>query len=414
MEINTNNSFPSLNKCKLDINKILNQKQMKPSDTTEEELFEATKKNYDQQVKEGAATNYWAGLYAADSCGDISSNQNEKIIGILCSKDYTITDPQFMTNFVAKESFYEDTIKSKYSGKELQDKLDDLHKVADDALDKLSDAFANGIGNFMNGNLGWLYGEYTNTAGISSQNFDVKEFKNHIVDVVKNEEKTFNNIKAQNQDEWKQVINNYGEGLQKFTAKLESFSSSNSTNSNRFEDMSYGDIKALGTVINSLGGGEYTNSAADLGSYLGQMKLKGDIMIENSNMSSNLKQTLSKVISRNIATKIASFSNSQYTIGGESEVLNSFSSFAKLSNTNLQQFRTEYSNSLNMLKNSLLQGASNSSESPYSNNVRFANDIIALQVNNWNSFVDKLNLSNDTKKYLYVNGSSGNTIDSTI
>lgn len=319
-----------------------------------------------------------------------------------------------MTNFAAKESFYEDTIRSKYSGQELQDKLDDLHKVADDALDKLSDAFANGVGNFMNGNLGWLYGEYTNTAGISSQNFDVKEFKNHIVDVVKNEEKIFNNIKAQNPDEWKQVINNYGEGLQKFTAKLESFSSSNLTNGNKFEDMSYGDIKALGTVIHSLGGGEYTNSAADLGSYLGQMKLEGDIMIQNSNMSSNLKQTLSNVISRNIAIKIASFSNSRYTIGGESEVLDSFSSFAKLSNTNLQQFRTEYSNSLNKLKNSLLQGASNSDESPYSNQGGFANGIIALQVNNWNSFVDKLNLSADTKKYLYVNSVSGNTIDSTI
>lgn len=53
-------------------------------------------------------------------------------------------------------------------------------------------------------------------------------------------------------------------------------------------------------------------------------------------------------------------------------------------------------------------------QSPYSNHVRFANDIIALQVDDWNSFVDKLNLSDDTKKYLYVNGASGNTIDSTI
>ncbi|MCY6959856.1 hypothetical protein [Clostridium brassicae] len=415
--------FPNVNNCKIEINKIFKTQKMKISSVTEEELLENRRKLYAEKIKSDVAENYRAGLYSSPNSSKIALDENYEVSPVDIYKDYTFTDPQFITNFVAKKSFYEDIIKEKYSGKELEEKLGELDKVSNEAINKLSEAFAKGIGNFLNGDLGWLNEEFSYTASPESknnqQNFNVKEFQSHIIDVIKNEKKIFENIKTQNSEEWKQVLNNYGDGLENFTTKLDSLSSLNSINNcNKIEDMSYSDIKAVGKVINALGGGIYTNSPEVLGAYLGQMKLKGDIMLENCNISSEVKKTVSNAISQNIAKKIINFSRYNNAIGGTSfsglkgKVIDSFDSFSKLYNTNIQQFGIEYSNSLNTLLRSLLVRNSYESESPYDNKVQFANSIIDQQVSDWNSFLDKLKIDNDTKKYCYINGLSGNIIDS--
>ena len=413
--------FPNVTNCEIDIGKIFSSEKMKPSSITEEELLENRRTSDEKKAKYDAAVNYWAGLYSATNSSEITLDANSKVSAVAISNDYTFTDPQFITNFVAKESFYEDTLKERYSGKELEEKLSELDKVSNEVINKLSESFAKGIGNFLNGDQGWLNQELSFTASSENNqaNFNVKEFQNHIVDVIKDEKKLFDNIKAQNSEEWKQVINNYGDGLEKFTTKLDSLSSLNLINEpNKIENMSYRDIKAVGTVIDALGGGIYTNSAEILGAYLGQMKLKGDIMLENCDMSSKIKKILSNAISQDIARKIVTFSNSDSAIGEasfgvlEGKVVDSFNSFSKLYNTDIQQFRIEYSKSLNELLNSLTEKTSYEAESPYTNKVRFANSIINQQVNDWNDFLDKLKINTDTKKCCYINGFSGNIIDS--
>lgn len=421
MAIDINKTFPGLNDCKIDINEILKRPKMKPSDVTEEELLENRRKMDAEKAKSDAAENYWAGLYSAPSSSEIALDGSYKVSPVVISKDYTFTDPQFIANFAAKESFYEDRIKEKYSGEELEERLGELDKVSDEAINKLSEAFAKGIGNFLNGNLNWVNNEelsYTTSSENNQGNFNMKEFQSHIIDVIKDEKKIFDNIKTQNSEEWEKVINNYGAGLKNFTDKLDSLSDLNSIdNSNKIENMSYRDIKAVGKVIDALGGGIYTNSSEVLGAYLGQMKLKGDIMLGSFNMSGEVKKTLSNAISQNIARKIVSFSSSRSAIGGvsfrdlEENVVNSFNTFAKLNNTNIQQFRIEYSDSLNKLLNSLLKRNSYEAESPYSNTVRFANSIIDQQISDWNSFLDKLKIDDDTRKYCYINGFSGNIVD---
>jgi hypothetical protein len=424
MSMDIKASFPSLNNCKIDIDKLLKGPKIKPSGVTQEELLQNRVKMDEEKAKSDSAENYWAGLYSAANSSEIDLNGNYSVSPVAISKDYTFTDPEFITNFVAKQSFYEDRIRAKYSGKELEEKLSDLDKVSNEAIDKLSEAFAKGIGDFINGDLDWLNGEAPVTSSRknqkSQQNFNVEEFKNHIIDVVKNEKSIFENIKTQNSEEWKQVINNYGAGLKNFTAKLDSVSSLNTTNTyNKIENMSYSNIKAVGTVIDSLGDGIYTNSSEVLGAYLGQMKLKGDIMLGNLNMSNEVRQTVSSAISQNIARKIVNFSHYYNSIDGtalsslQGKIIDSFSSFAKLSNVGIQQFRTEYSNSLeNLLSSSTVRSSAYEAESPYSNKIRFANSIIEQQVSDWNNFLDKLNIDNNIKKYCYINGSSGNIIDS--
>ncbi|MBU3154031.1 hypothetical protein [Clostridium estertheticum] len=421
MDIKT--SFPSLNNYKIDIDKTFKAEKMKVSSVTQEELLENRRKLDAEQIKSDAAENYWAGLYSSPNSCEIPSNGNYEVSPIVISKDYTFTDPQFITNFVAKESLYEDRIKEKYSGKELEERLNGLNKVSDEAVNKLSEAFAKGIGNFLNGDLNWINDDLTYKGSTENknneQNFNVKEFQSHIIDVIKNKKKIFEDVKTQNSAEWGKVINNYGDGLKNFTDKLDNLSNLYSINNcNTIENMSYSDIKAVGTVITTLGGGIYTNSPEVLGAYLGQMKLKGDIMLESCNMSNEVKKTLSNTISQNIARKIVNFSNSHSAIVGtsfnnlEGRVVDSFNFFAKLYNDDLKQFRTEYSKGLNNLMSSLLEGNSYENESPYANKIRFTNSIIDQQVNDWNSFIDKLKIDNDTKKQLNINGFSGNIIDS--
>ncbi|MDD7793405.1 hypothetical protein [Clostridium sp. 'White wine YQ'] len=316
-----------------------------------------------------------------------------------------LTDPQFINNFVVVEDYYRDTIKAAYTGYELDEKLNILKCISRNVLEKLIDSYSNGIGNFFNGDLGWVHEDPSYKAQTKDNyelDFDIKEFKDYIIKIINKERRIFHNIKNNYKDNWQEIIHTYGKNINDFTYKLDVITSLKSKNSNKLEKMTYNDIKGIGRIINNIGNGIYTHSAKDLGAYLGQFKLKGDIMLTHYGLSSEVKSKLSDAIFENISNKIMNFSKkygSLFDIPSiqlQKEVMNYYSSFATLSGVSRETFCHNYLMALNQLNDALL--AQRPAMAGSAERSRFAEGAIQIHLSNWDKFIDKLDVEPSIKE----------------
>lgn len=409
---------------KVDIKK-LPKKEAAKSNMTMDEFLKARQDSIDKQNDSFELSDEYMehDLYLTATDFDAASgtqNNFDKPAVYIFDMENSLTDPQFIDNFAVKESFYKDEITSKYSGDELTQKLKEFDEISNKVLNKLADSFANGIGDFMNGNLNWLYEKMEPMKPEEKVNngFDVKAFKSRVIQVVKDRENAFENIKANNPDKWQDVIKSSGSGISAFKDALDSDADAKSGSDN-IDDMSYKDMVISGTIIHNLGGGIYTNSAETLGAYLGQMKLKGDMMLGMFNISENVGERLETALNSNIAAKIDSFGSVYNHLWGtpkdglDKDVIGAYSLFANLSKASAKDFKTLYSEGIHNVLNVLLKPTGyNGGDSPYSNQVRYANDTALNLIQDWNNFINNLNMNQTMKSYYYMKGYSGNNIDS--
>jgi hypothetical protein len=329
-----------------------------------------------------------------------------------------LTDPQFINNFVVVEDYYRDTIKVTYFDNELVEKLNRLSEISRKVLDKLVDSYSKGIGNFFNGDLGWVHEDPSykaKTTDYDELDFDINEFKEYIIKIINRERKIFQNIKNNNKDNWQEIIHTYGKNINDFTYKLDVITSLKSKTSDELEKLTYDDIKGIGRIINNIGHGIYTHSAKDLGAYLGQFKLKGDIMLAHYGLSREIKSKLSDAIFENISNKIMNFSKKYGSIFDipsiqlQKEVMNYYSSFATLSGVSRETFCHNYLMALNQLNDALL--AQRPTMAGSAEKSRFVEGAIQGHLSNWDKFLDKLDIDLSIKESYRIKCTSEKSIN---
>ncbi|HWP98817.1 MAG TPA: hypothetical protein VN426_18395, partial [Syntrophomonadaceae bacterium] len=214
---------------------------------------------------------------------------------------YDLTSGAFINSFVTKDAFYRDLIASEYKGDELTTKLEEYKQIHNEVLNTLVDTFSKDITTLLNGEEDWLYDDKTEVSNAKNSVIDKNAFKNNILSLVQNQKNLFKSIKENYSDQWQTLMKN-GSGINFFHDKLEQISLNSSEDSFLgYENMNYSELSTTCDVLSLMKSGTYTNSGSFLGAFLGQMKLKVDIYLENSNVSDDLKSSLMNITEKNIS-----------------------------------------------------------------------------------------------------------------
>jgi hypothetical protein len=405
----------------VDIAKLSSAKAKPASMTTDDLLKLRTQRDFERnKATMLSAHSITEDLYSSASSSGLSIISEEMhIINPVTddTSEYKFTDSQFINNFVVKESFYQDQIKSNFSGEELTTKLDELKTISDKVINDLAEKFACDIGSFFNGTLSWLNdGKPSAANGASAQpEFQVSTFKSHILDIVEQSRKALADIKKQEPDKWADMLRSGGSVSSHFSQELDaSVRKLDSGNSSRIEWMGYSDINAVSGAIWAMGKGIYTNSSAILAAYLGQEKLKSVIIAEHFTMSENVKQKFLATVDQNIQHKIESY-KATWTKGMNSpDKVQAFDtmyeSFSNLSGTDTKEFRSQYANNLKSLYDTLAT-PSPSPETPRANQLRMARDTVEMLSHGWSSFLETMGMSQSD---FSVSGMFGNLVDAVL
>lgn len=319
-------------------------------------------------------------------------------------------NPEFITNFLVKESYYRDKLTKNFSGETLVRKLEDFDFMIAKEENQLLDIFSKSIGDFFN-NIDPKDNEildqnnekqYNNT-----QEFSAGLFKDHIIHTINIQKNLLDAIKNENFQKWNDILNSKVTNLGYFIEKLKALSiTSIYINSHELENMSYSDITSVSEVIASISQYHiYSFSSTIFGSYLGQKKLKSHILINSLPLSSSVKDSLIRAIDKYIHNKIKDFQSLYSNIPGNSDtkLVAAFDSFANLSKTTDENFSKDCSQSfkrfLSFLKD---ENTYLPEQSKYRNKDAYAYTLINAQVYNWNTFVRTLIIDTAKKHKYYI------------
>lgn len=415
-----------LSSCSIDMSQfynISNRKKAKSLDITEQEFINQIR-NQQKEIfnKEIPLSDYTieSNLKTSIYNDKISIDSNNQAISVQFQyslKDVSTTD--FMRNFLVKESYYRDEINKNFSGDELNQKLDSLDSISNKVMNELSADFSRKIGDFFEGkHVDDMNMDLNNSLSDGyNEKFDVEEFKNNIINTMNNQRKLLDNIKKENPDDWNDVLNSNGTNINYFTKKLNeasnnAFSTSVVNDSSKLEDMSYSDILSVSKAVTYMNSHRtYTMDAYMFGSFLGEEKLKSNILLNSLNLSDSVKNSLTYAVDKSIEIRMNIFTqiyiNTPIKIPGNSyNVLkSSFDSFANLSDTDSQNF----SKKLKEMLDTLYTKHPSTVESP--GYYKYFSDLINSKINDWNDFIAYLDIDKSKKDGYYIKGFIGNKID---
>lgn len=361
-------------------------------------------------------------------------------------------DTKFINNVVVKEAFYRDKIKNTYQGVELDDKLKELDTIVNEVTDKISQNFAQYVGDFYNGKLAdAAFADDLAEAYPKADSFDVAKFKQNVVQMISEQRKNFETIIQKNPGEWQKVIQSNGSNISTFHQQLETISSINSPSSPDLEDMSYNDMKATVDAIKLINVEMNSSGSRDImSSVLGLAKAKSEIYLETAPLSDSMKNSIRNAVDKNIQVKNVNMDIEKilgdyfwenhgfgtktvhnYLNENKSNILNTlkenntrpndfFTMFANLKNCNRKYFLQTFLHHLSALKAELTKPTakiSGVSADEYVSDEQKSHlaDTITDQISqNWNNFINTLNVDKNTKDQYFLPASNNNVIDVSI
>lgn len=360
-----------------------------------------------------------------------------------------VCDPNFINNLVLKESFYRDKIKDTYHGAELDAKLRELDGIVNEVADKLSQEFAQYIGNFFNGKLtNATFSDDIPEAYPNLTSFDVAKFKENVLQMISGQRQAFEAIKQNSPEKWQQVVQSGGSDISAFQQQLEAISSMTSSNSSVLESMNYNDMKATVGAIELIR--REMGSSGDkviMSSILGLAKTKSEMYVNTTPMSDSIKKSIQNAVDKNIQVKKTNINIEKilgehfwanHGFGGKtardylkdhkSEILakiqkdntqpdDFYNMFADMRNCNPKNFLQTFMYNLSALKAELtkptpeIPGVSAGEYISYEQKSRLADDINDQILRSWNDFINTLNVDEITRNHYLVPESSKNILD---
>ncbi|SOC08326.1 hypothetical protein SAMN05880501_10560 [Ureibacillus xyleni] len=433
---------------KINMSKLIHRQHQKeklePSNITEEELLNRRAKNHFQQMKDVALNpeSIENDLLMSFQSEGLTFMKPEMNVGPQLMLNETefhkpeITDVQFIQNFVVKEAFYRDQIKNNFSGEDLKERLAQFEQSVTRAKEKLVGLYSESIGRFFNNEESWIYNDNPIFQEVSQEKgeklFNVESFKQHVITIMEKQGEQLKKIKDANKDLWQTMIETGGRSLHLFQNELKSTTDQTMATNFSLEEMSYTDMKELGTFIDAIGKGISTNSEIFLGAYLGQMQGKTSLFLNNSSLSENMKKKLQETVQSKIGTKIkwtklSPEINAQLSanrgnksdwvddfraiieridvekiLSQKNEALeDTFQKFQQLALNPAEQFRFNYMNALNSLKQTL-------------GSDRFAIGSIDILTQDWNTFTNALSIEPSIKQQYLIPSKDFSILDERV
>lgn len=287
----------------------------------------------------------------------------------------SMIDAGFMDRLLVMNQSYRDNIEKVFSGDEKVQYLQQLDELFEKTKETLKGRFTDVFASFF------------------GDGFDKEKFSANVEQLMQQKQQALQKLTKQHKDEW------YGYRTLSFEktdfAGLLANQSLSNEGSTAIEMMSYQEMSILAIGIQEVNKDIHNGmihtplaSPEEVAAYLGQAKLKGNLIMKHSNLSESVREAFSQTLSSKIDAEIEAIIQQRKEKYKEigipdpqpvhlEKVRKAIADIDDLADVEPSQFRTLYMKSLDKL-------------GPY-------NDPFNRQylVHDWNSFIDKLSLGKD-------------------
>lgn len=341
--------------------------------------------------------------------------------------DYSKNFQDDVSGFLVKSAYERDQLLQRYTGDELNQRLEQYDKQVQFKIEDIAQTTASTLSQYLN---------VENDSPI----FDKDQLASRIKGMLQEQQQILGKLQSEQGDKWNQVIEQGGKGITDFRDQLkQATSQAFATESTSFQDISYQDVAGVfnalvHTTSNALN--TYSNNTEWEANMLGTARLKLDLYLQQSPMSSAIKEQLTQSVDTAMNNKLRTSEFNDYKTSlminpkfrekfqsreemsleikrmfdkqlqdptaKKSEGTIMWESMKGLLNQKPEDIRSGLMNAFNSLHHSFISAPSMQGDVGPQAKLEFANQVRDESVEDWNSFISSLNMDQQQKSALTI------------
>ncbi|MNW25479.1 hypothetical protein D3C74_22210 [compost metagenome] len=358
--------------------------------------------------------------------------------------DYSKNFQDDVSGFLVKSAYERDQLLQRYTGDELSQRLEQYDKQVQLKIEDIAQTTASTLSQYLNFENDSIFGgsKETQEEFLSTYKpiFDKDELAGRIKNMLQEQSQLLGKLQEEHGDQWKQIMEQGGKGITDFRDQLkQAASQAFATESTSFQDISYQDVAGVfdalvhttSTALNT-----YSNNTEWEANMLGTARLKLDLYLQQSPMSSAIKGQLTQSVDTAMNTKLraAEYNDYKSSLMVQPNFRKSFSSPDEMSleikrmfdkqiqdpnakksegtimwesmkgllNQKPEDIRSGLMNAFNSLHHNMISAPSMQGDVGPKAKLEFANQIRDEKVEDWNSFISSLNMDQQKKDTLTI------------
>lgn len=341
--------------------------------------------------------------------------------------DYSKNFQDDVSGLLVKRAYERDQLLQRYTGDELSQHLEQYDKTTQLVIEDVAQTTASTLSQYLN---------VENDSPI----FDKEQLASRIKGMLQEQQQILGKLQSEQGGKWNQVIEQGGKGITDFRDQLkQATSQAFATESTSFQDISYQDVAGVfnalvHTTSNALN--TYSNNTEWEANMLGTARLKLDLYLQQSPMSSAIKEQLTQSVDTAMNNKLRTSEFNDYKTSlminpkfrekfqsredmsleikrmfdkqlqdpnaKKSEGTIMWESMKGLLNQKPEDIRSGLMNALNNLHHSFIAAPSIQGDVGPQAKLEFANQVRDESVEDWNSFISSLNMDQQKKDTLTI------------
>ncbi|WP_018883848.1 hypothetical protein [Paenibacillus massiliensis] len=341
--------------------------------------------------------------------------------------DYSKNFQDDVSGFLVKSAYERDQLLQRYTGDELNQRLEQYDKQVQLKIEDIAQTTASTLSQYLN---------VENDSPI----FDKDQLASRIKGMLQEQQQILGKLQSEQGDKWNQVIEQGGKGITDFRDQLkQATSQAFATESTSFQDISYQDVAGVfnalvHTTSNALN--TYSNNTEWEANMLGTARLKLDLYLQQSPMSSAIKEQFTQSVDTAMNNKLRTSEFNDYKTSlminpkfrekfqsreemsleikrmfdkqlqdptaKKSEGTIMWESMKGLLNQKPEDIRSGLMNAFNSLHHSFISAPSMQGDVGPQAKLEFANQVRDESVEDWNSFISSLNMDQQQKSALTI------------
>ncbi len=341
--------------------------------------------------------------------------------------DYSKNFQDDVSGFLVKSAYERDQLLQRYTGDELNQRLEQYDKQVQFKIEDIAQTTASTLSQYLN---------VENDSPI----FDKDQLASRIKGMLQEQQQILGKLQSEQGDKWNQVIEQGGKGITDFRDQLkQATSQAFATESTSFQDISYQDVAGVfnalvHTTSNALN--TYSNNTEWEANMLGTARLKLDLYLQQSPMSSAIKEQFTQSVDTAMNNKLRTSEFNDYKTSlminpkfrekfqsreemsleikrmfdkqlqdptaKKSEGTIMWESMKGLLNQKPEDIRSGLMNAFNSLHHSFISAPSMQGDVGPQAKLEFANQVRDESVEDWNSFISSLNMDQQQKSALTI------------
>lgn len=358
--------------------------------------------------------------------------------------DYSKNFQDDVSGFLVKSAYERDQLLQRYTGDELSQRLEQYDKRVQLEIEDIAQTTAWTLSQYLNFENDSIFGgsKETQEEFLSTYKpiFDKDELAGRIKNMLQEQSQLLGKLQEEHGDQWKQIMEQGGKGITDFRDLLKQETSKASVGeSTSFQDISYQDVAGVFDALvhtTAKAMNTFNLDSEWIANNLGTARLKLDLYLQQSPMSSAIKEQLTQSVDKAMSIKlgIAEYKDYRISLISKPSFRKQFASHQEMSlevkrmysahlqdpnakksegtimwesmkgllNQKPEDIRSGVMNAFNSLHHSMISAPSMQGDVGPKAKLEFANQIRDEKVEDWNSFISSLNMDQQKKDTLTI------------